>query len=251
MSLAGNLSTMPLSDLFAWVESRGKSGVIRVVQADVERKFWVHGRHITGVGSSVEDEHLGRLLVDHGLVDKDAIAQALALQAETQVRLGKILLMLEVIDEQTLAQALTVKIVDAVADALSWPTGSFDFEPGAVATRSFEVEVKIELGECVERAKERALRWRRTRAVIPTVDTRFWLADDHALAKLSGQERELAEAGRDGASAREIAQSLRRSRLPVVEELAELVRAGVLTIDRRPGERAVGDGAPALEELVA
>ncbi len=241
---------MPLDDVLWWLRRRGKRGIVSAQGVDVTRTFRIEGARITSVGSSSEDEHLGCLLVDQGLLSADDMARAYAVQAETQVKLGKILIMIDAIDAGTLRRALEDKIIDAVADVLSWPTGEFEFAPGVTGGGGSEVSVDIEVDECLHRARDRATRWRRLRPMVPTLDTHFWVvaADKAREADVIDADR-LVGAVEDGLSVRDIARRVRKPRLPVVESLARLVAVGAIAVERRLRDRRVTDSPPSLEEL--
>src|SRR5262245_20392016 len=133
MAVRGSLATMPVDDVFDWISRRFAAGSLTLERGPVTRVFHIDSGYVTSVGSNVPGERLGQLLMGRGLMQEQQLREAFAVQADTGVALGKILLMVGAVDEQALAVTLIRKAEEALADSFSWEEGTFaiaEAEPG-------------------------------------------------------------------------------------------------------------------------
>ena len=243
MSLSGSLRTMPVEDLLDWVDRRFACGSLTLERGTVTRSFHFDSGYVTNASSNDPSEHLGQLLLKHGLVDDEALNDAFRVQADTGVLLGKILLMVGAIDEQTLRSTLELKIRESVGEAMSWSEGEFVFEPDATTVTVSEYEVSVNLGDVISVASERRDQWRTIRKLIPGDEACFWIKDLAALAS-SGESEFfpglLAQVS-DGVSVGRMVLEQRAMRFDVMNELARLIERDIIAVDLRKSRRGPED----------
>jgi hypothetical protein len=128
MALEGDVTTFPLGDLLAWLAGRGATGVLSLTRGLTTRRFHLRTGQVRLVSSSEQEMLLGHLLVEHNLVDADALARALAGRGRSRARLGRLLARGGLVTAPQLQAILREKVRRLLADALTWPEGRFFYE---------------------------------------------------------------------------------------------------------------------------
>jgi hypothetical protein len=129
MALEGDVTTFPLGDLLAWLAGRGATGVLSLTRGLTNRRFHLRAGQVRLVSSSEQEMLLGHLLVEHKLVDADALAQALAGRGRSRARLGRLLARGGLVTPPQLQAILREKVRRLLADALTWSEGRFFYAP--------------------------------------------------------------------------------------------------------------------------
>jgi hypothetical protein len=252
MSLRGSLKTMPVADLFEWLERRQPAGELTLDRANQTRRFQLAAGAVTGASSTDPAEYLGQILLNTGVITEAQLADAYAAQASDGILVGRILVVNGVVGEVALREAIELKIRESLFDALSWTDGNFSFDPVGDTPRPLEVEVALPLAPMVAQGAERAAQWRVLRAEIPDDGCRFFLPDKTWLDRAkrgSPSALILAEVQR-GLSVREISLALHSMPFPIYQRLFELMARGILKIDRRATARREKDATIPPEQLI-
>lgn len=145
MSVNGSLETMAVADVLGWISRRKLSGTLTLERGDDHRELKFDHGLLESESSTVPEERLGPMLVSRGLVTEDQLTQALEVQRETGVLLGRILVMIGAVEENDLRGVLRDKFREAVANALAWDAGEFAFFPGAPERPASREEVRLDL----------------------------------------------------------------------------------------------------------
>jgi hypothetical protein len=248
MSLQGSLRTMPMLDLLSWIDRRFACGSLEVERGPETRSFHFDSGYITSAGSNDPTEHLGQMLMNRGLVGEAQLSEAFRVQADTGVRLGKILLMVGAVSEEGLRATIQEKIRETTYDALSWDEGTFAFEPDPFTVVS-EYEVSVNLGEALAHGTERADAWRAIRALIPSDDAILCVCDRAVLERADGGPElgALLDGVSQGMTIRQLILQMRSLRFPIMSRLAALIHDGGLGLEQRrrrrepTGEMGTGD----------
>ena len=142
--LKGTLDDFTLPDMFRLMSFAKKTG-----RLDVERRAG-HGSVFFREGevyyaeSSLTKIPLGQKLLRAGAITESQLNKALDANAESEERVGEILLNTGTVDGEQLEAALRAQIEDAVFDLLRWDLGEFSWEPGAAVEPEVGIMVSVE-----------------------------------------------------------------------------------------------------------
>jgi hypothetical protein len=128
MALDGDVATFPLGELFAWLARRRATGILSLTRGMTTRRFHLRRGEVRLVSSSEQEMLLGQLLIEQKLVDRDALARALAGRGRSRARLGRLLARGGLVTPRQLQVILTEKVRRLLADALTWQEGRFFYE---------------------------------------------------------------------------------------------------------------------------
>ncbi|OHB32818.1 MAG: hypothetical protein A2X84_04100 [Desulfuromonadaceae bacterium GWC2_58_13] len=123
--VAGELELMPLQEIVAGIEARKISGVLRVAQGIIEKKFYFSDGDIIFVTSTQAGERIGEFLSSIGCLDLNRMQSLLEDSQRRSVRFTADLLEEKVFERKSLETAISQLIIIALADALCWQVGSF------------------------------------------------------------------------------------------------------------------------------
>jgi hypothetical protein len=127
MSITGNLQTMELAELLEWLHRGRKTGTLFIDNGDVEKKIYFEKGSIVSSAASDPKEYLGRFLVNHGHIDEITLSQAVEMQQENKMLLGKILVTIGAISEKNLNRMLRTKAEESIYELFTWQAGDFNF----------------------------------------------------------------------------------------------------------------------------
>ncbi|TNF72578.1 MAG: DUF4388 domain-containing protein [Acidobacteria bacterium] len=127
MSITGNLKTMELAELLEWLHRGRKTGTLFIDNGEVEKKIYFEKGSIVSSAASDPKEYLGRFLVNHGHIDEITLAQAVEMQQENKMLLGKILVTIGAISEKNLNRMLRTKAEESIYELFTWQEGDFNF----------------------------------------------------------------------------------------------------------------------------
>ncbi len=245
---------MPLADLLVWLANRQVAGTLLVERDSVRKLFAVEQGMVVRSASNDPREHLGQFLIHFGLLTDEQLHRAFETQAETQVLLGRILVMIGVVPEEHVIQTLRVKVSETLLDAFYWPTGRFVFEDTPAVERRPEVHVAVPLLDLHAEGVYRAERWQRLAELFP--DRRMLLeineARLRALPPLGAMESRIVTLARLGLSIEAIALELHATDYQLAARLLEMHDQGLLRAyepspTSRPPISGRRDGGPAAQ----
>lgn len=241
MSVRGALSTMPAEDVLDWAARRGLAGPITFERRGLVRSVVVEAGHIVLASSNRREEQLGVILVRSGLVPERALADALETRAETGVPLGKVLMMSGLMTEDDLAAILATKIRETVTDVVTWTDGTFDVipRPQPAATG---IAAQLAIDVCLTVGRRRAARMTEIMGALGSDDALFYAPPTASAPRpADGATVDVAKLWLQACERRpaaDLAAGFAGERFAVYDELAKLVAAERLVIDRRHrGER--------------
>lgn len=166
--LSGDISLMPLSDLVIWLGNRRVTGVLEVELGSLRKEFVLADGSVVRASSSEPREYFGQFLLHAGLVKEAELRTAVETQYETNVRLGKILVMIGAVSEETVVQLLKVKITETMVEAFRWTAGRFVFADHPVGDSPPEVEVSVPLVNIHREGIARAGIWEQYERIFPS-----------------------------------------------------------------------------------
>lgn len=152
MALSGDVATIPVSELLAWLAQKRASGTLSLSRGMAAWRFQLRAGRVELASSAARGTMLGRLLIERGLIDEAQLARALAQGRRTRARLGKTLVRAGLVSAADLERVLTAKTEGLLEEALSWTEGRFFFDDEAVPRRRPALVSAIDLERVVRRA---------------------------------------------------------------------------------------------------
>ena len=118
---------MQLGELLQWLSLGSKTGTLLIDGHGVEKRIYFQDGRIASTSSSSEREYLGHFLVSHGFITEEELKMAMEVQEESQILLGKILVMINAIAEADLLRLMKKKAEESIYDVFLWTEGDFEF----------------------------------------------------------------------------------------------------------------------------
>jgi hypothetical protein len=128
MSISGNLLDVSVADVMQFIHLGGRTGTLVIEARGEKAEVGFHRGKIISAWSP-ESKRLGDLLLENGVIDREALEAALARQqAEIpKVSLGKILVTMGKVTRERLQEEVAGQIEQTVYDLVTWNEGQFDF----------------------------------------------------------------------------------------------------------------------------
>src|SRR5260370_29745123 len=121
---------MQLSELLQWLSLGQKTGTLLIEGHGGEKRIYVQNGRINSSASSDRREYLGHFLVSHGYITEEELKMAMEVQEESNILLGKILVMINAISETDLLRLMRKKAEESIYDVFLWEEGSFEVVDG-------------------------------------------------------------------------------------------------------------------------
>jgi len=129
VGLEGTLRVFSLTDIFQMLGLQRKTGVLTVEGEDDTVTISFLGGQVVAAESETRrlENRLGNLLLRAGYVTQEQLDHVLAMQRETQQRMGFLLVRERLVDPQELREGLRLQISRIVYSAFRWTDGKFRF----------------------------------------------------------------------------------------------------------------------------
>jgi uncharacterized protein DUF4388 len=143
--LSGSLATMALPDLLQWASRSRKTGTLVLRSDSVVKKIHFQRGDIIGSSSTDPRDYLGQVLLSEGRITEQQLKEAMDLQAQTRLMLGRILVQRGLVSEAHMASVLRYKAEETVYSLFLWTDAEFEFldgelPPGDLVLISVQVE---------------------------------------------------------------------------------------------------------------
>ena len=126
MSIQGDIQTFSLSAIGRMIHDEKKTGILSVSSDDsVTRIYFNQGGIVFISGDLAEELSLGALLKADKLVQETEIQNALEIAANSNKRLGVILIEQGCVTKEDLVKVLNQQFKEAISKALTWKEGTF------------------------------------------------------------------------------------------------------------------------------
>ncbi len=127
--IAGALDRTTLAGLFARLHREGRTGRLFLSTEGGEReKVVIFQRGVpVNAMSNISEEHLGEVLIAHGVITADLFQRAVDRRRESGGRIGSALLALEAMTPRDLHRALSLQAMERLLNAFRQTTGTFSF----------------------------------------------------------------------------------------------------------------------------
>ncbi|MGO8970557.1 MAG: DUF4388 domain-containing protein [Myxococcaceae bacterium] len=173
--LIGDLGTMPLRDLVAYLGNRQATGILQYERADEKRQVVVREGAVVNASSNQPRDYLAQFLINMGQMSEDQYMAAYRAQQDTRVFLGQAVVTMGLATQEAVRNALQLKFREALLSAFAWEEGTFTFTPGGGAAPLPGLEVGVSLLEIYREADVRETAWKAIRAVFPSGQARLVL----------------------------------------------------------------------------
>ena len=178
MSLSGSINTMSVYELSSWLARRGHSGTLNFQHGSTLKFLTIKSGRVIAASSSNPREFFGQFLINFDLITEDQLQKAFETQQETQIQLGKILVMTGLLTEQQVHDMLALKIRETLLDVFLWEEGSFEFRDSEVRTDPANIHVTIDLEQLCQEGINRRNKFREIRQTIPNNNYRFRILEN-------------------------------------------------------------------------
>jgi hypothetical protein len=168
LGITGNLKTMELAELLQWLSQSRKTGTLVVDNGEVEKRIFFEDGKVISAAASDPKEYLGHFLVSHGFIDEATLAQAMDMQKETKMLLGKILVTIGAISEPNLETMLRLKAEEGIYELFTWQEGDFEFLDDKLPEYTM-VPLSIDIPGIVMEGTRRLDEWKAMRERIPSL----------------------------------------------------------------------------------
>jgi hypothetical protein len=171
--LAGNLRTVPLSDLLQLISTSGKTGMLSVSREEQKREiYFIKGNIVHASSSGSEEELLGNIILNRKSIEKSDLERALSLQKVTRKKLGTILSEMGLISREELMEFLRFQIEEIVYRLFSWTVGDFVFYEGKMAATD-RSSVQLNTMNVIMEGTRRIDEWIHIQETLPADDVRI------------------------------------------------------------------------------
>ncbi len=114
-------------DLVEQIAREGKTGLLLFVSEGRQKSIHLEGGRIASCASNDDEQSLGERLVREGVITEAQRDEALEMAGETNIALGRALVLLDTLAEEVVVVALRAKLGKELADLESWVSGRWTF----------------------------------------------------------------------------------------------------------------------------
>ena len=130
LSLSGNLSTTPFSDVIAVLRQQGATGTLTCVKGTSARSVYVKGGQIIFATSTDERDRLGEVMVADGKITRSQLERALSLHQKSAglKKIGAIFVENAFVTPKDLFNRLKLQVRGIIRYLFLMTEGSYQFE---------------------------------------------------------------------------------------------------------------------------
>ncbi|HYB53845.1 MAG TPA: DUF4388 domain-containing protein [Thermoanaerobaculia bacterium] len=243
MGISGNLNTMQLSELLQWLSLGQKTGTLLIEGHGVEKRVYFQNGRINSSSSSDQREYLGHFLVSHGYITEEELKMAMEVQEESNILLGKILVMINAISETDLLRLMRKKAEESIYDVFLWEAGNFEFVDGELPELKM-VPLSLDVTGIIMEGLRRYDEWKRIRMQVPDNQIVPRIVKPLNLDTLSEQEKLIVPYIDGQRTMEEVALQTHNAEFNVARLVYEGLRAGTMAlVEDSARRRAVAAGA--------
>ena len=243
MGISGNLNTMQLSELLQWLSLGQKTGTLLIEGHGVEKRVYFQNGRINSSSSSDQREYLGHFLVSHGYITEEELKMAMEVQEESNILLGKILVMINAISETDLLRLMRKKAEESIYDVFLWEAGNFEFVDGELPELKM-VPLSLDVTGIIMEGLRRFDEWKRIRMQVPDNQIVPRIVKPLNLDTLSEQEKLIVPYIDGQRTMEEVALQTHNAEFNVARLVYEGLRAGTMAlVEDSARRRAVAAGA--------
>jgi len=184
---------MPPAELLVALATDQRSGTLIMTSGDREKQLFFEKGKVFSVASNNPGKFLTQQLIELGYITEDQRQRALEIKQETQLALGRILLILGAITEEQLIEVMRTKMEDEIADVFDWKDAQWVFVEGEVQSLQL-VPLRIEVASLVVKKLNSAIK-------VPDSQTDVQNAPEVVLSEALATEEAASDALTSGSGA--------------------------------------------------
>ncbi|MDA8169281.1 MAG: HDOD domain-containing protein [Nitrospiraceae bacterium] len=127
MNINGDIGLMPLPDVLFWAEANKKTGTLTIKRQESVKRFYIEDGRILFLFSQEDGERFIEFFSSSGSIERRAIETAVKESHRLCVPLTGYLISEGVLAKETLERLLSGLVESALAGALGWDEGTFEF----------------------------------------------------------------------------------------------------------------------------
>ena len=162
--------TIPL--LIHTLYRKGKTGILRVREADREKCLYLRDGRILFATSTDPDDRLGQVLLQEGMVGFSDIVRETERAVRAKKRLGSVLMEREILAPNVLVEAVRCQVTQIVNDVFQWAQGTCEFFAGELPSEEITTLTKGS-GEMILEAMRSIQGWSRILDSVGGLEQRF------------------------------------------------------------------------------
>lgn len=147
MAISGDIDTMPLADLFQWVEMNRKTGCLEVKWQHewtvLEKRIYFQDGVIVFASSNKPAERLGEYLISKKLISKENFEKCLKEGKEKKRLMTDVMQANGLVTKEQLTNILTELAETIIYDLFRWETGTFSFTTHPVPEPILQAEIQL------------------------------------------------------------------------------------------------------------
>jgi hypothetical protein len=235
---------MQLSELLQWLSIGQKTGTLLIEGHGIEKRIYFQSGRINSSSSSDQREYLGHFLVSHGYITEEELKMAMEVQEESNILLGKILVMINAISETDLLRLMRKKAEESIYDVFLWEEGNFEFVDGELPDLKM-VPLTLDVTGIIMEGLRRYDEWQRIRLRVPDDKVIPQIVRPLSLDDLSEQEKLMVPYIDGSRTIEEIALQTHNAEFSVARMVYEGLGSGTMALVQAPvvREQAVAGGS--------
>lgn len=243
---------MQLSELLQWLSIGQKTGTLLIDGHGVEKRIYFQNGRINSSSSSDQREYLGHFLVSHGYITEEELKMAMEVQEESNILLGRILVMINAISETDLLRLMHKKAEESVYDIFLWEEGNFEFVDGELPDLKM-VPLSLDVTGIILEGLRRYDEWKLIRLRVPDNNAVPTIVKPLSLETLSDREKLIMPYVDGHRSIEAIALQTHNAEFNVARLVFQGLRSGTMALaETVPLEQkavAAGDGSGTGDEV--
>lgn len=193
MSFGGNIATMPFPDILQWLSMGSKTGTLKItLSEDNLRMVYFKSGTVIAARSSLVKDHIGKLLLREGLLNKSQLKQVLEVQKKDKSPFGTICVRLGFLSEDTLFEMLRAHSEKIIYDLFSLKEGEFIFQENELPEEQL-VPISITANDLLMKGIKLRNEWEKIHEKLGSLDSIYMRPGEIELSilGLSDTEEEL------------------------------------------------------------
>lgn len=243
---------MQLGELLQWLSLGSKTGTLLIDGRGVEKRLYFQDGRIASTSSSDQREYLGHFLVSHGFITEEELKMAMEVQEESQILLGKILVMINAIAETDLLRLMKKKAEESIYDIFLWPEGEFEFVEGQLPDQKM-VPLSLDVTGIIMEGTRRYDEWQIIRQRVPDSSVVPEILRPLDMEVLSDRQKLIVPYVDGQRTIEEIALHTHNAEFTVSKLISEGLRGGTMRLvegRQRPAGPVLGPGVSEVDHFL-